>query len=49
MNHDRLDYLILMNIHKNETKILSLDEVAEDFIAPNERKRFVVRVKKYNE
>jgi hypothetical protein len=38
-----------MNVHKNETKILSLDEVAEDFIAPNERKRFVVCVKKYNE
>ena len=49
MNHDRLDYLILMNVHKNETKILSLDKVAEDFIAPNERKKFVVGVKKYNE
>ena len=49
MNHNRLDYQILMNVQKNETKILSLDEVAEDFIAPNERKRFVVGVKKYNE
>ena len=49
LNHDRLDYLILMNVHKNETKILSLDKVAEDFIAPNERKSFVVGVKKYNE
>ena len=49
MNHDRLDYLILMNVHKNETKFLSLDEVTEDFIAPNERKRFVVGVKKYKE
>ena len=49
MNHDRLDYLILMNVHKNETKILSLDKVAEDFIAPNERKTFVVGAKKYNE
>ena len=49
MNHDRLDYLILMIVHKNKTKILSLNKVAEDFIAPNERKRFVVGVKKYNE
>ena len=49
MNHDRLDYLILMNVHKNETKILSLAKVTEDFIAPNERKSFVVGVKKYNE
>ena len=49
LNHDRQDYLILMNVHKNETKILSLDKVAEDFIAPNERKIFVVGVKKYNE
>ena len=49
MNHDRLDYQILMNVHKIETKVFSLDEAAEDFIAPNERKRFVVRVKKYNE
>ena len=49
MNHDRLAYLIFMNVHKNETKILSLDKVAEDFIAPNERKKFVVGVKKYNE
>ena len=49
MKHDRLDYLILMIVHKNKTKILSLNKVAEDFIAPNERKRFVVGVKKYNE
>ena len=49
LNHDRLDYQILMNVHKIETKVFSLDEAAEDFIAPNERKRFVVRVKKYNE
>ena len=49
MNYDRLDYQILMNVHKNETKVFSQDEVAEDFIAPNERKRFVVGVKKYNE
>ena len=48
MNHDRLDYLILMIVHKNKTKILSLNKVAEDFIAPNERKSFVVGAKKYN-
>ena len=49
MNHDRLAYIIFMNVHKNETKILSLDKITEDFIAPNERKSFVVGVKKYNE
>ena len=49
MNHDRLDYIILMNVYKNETKILSLDKVAEDFIAPNESKNFAIGVKKCNE
>ena len=49
MNHDRLDYQILMNVHKIETKVFSLDEAAEDFIAPNMKKRFVVGVKKYTE
>ena len=43
--HEQDHYQILINVHYNEAKILSLDEVAEDFIVPNGRKRFVFGVK----
>ena len=39
MSQARLNHVMFMNIHKEETKKVSLDEVADEFIAKSERRR----------
>ena len=39
MSQARLNHVMFMNIHIEETKKVSLDEVADEFIAKNERRR----------
>lgn len=46
MSQARLNHALLMNIHKEETKKLSLEEVADEFVAKNERRRTDFGVRK---
>jgi hypothetical protein len=39
MSQARLNHVMLMNIHKEETEKLSLAEVANEFAAKNDRRR----------
>ena len=39
MGQSRLNHVMLMNIHKEETKIMSLAEVANEFAAKYETRR----------
>ena len=39
MSQNRLNHVMLMNIHKEETKIMSLAGVANEFAAKNDRRR----------
>ena len=46
MNQNRLNHIMLMSVHKTETKKLSLEEVADDFISRNEKRRSDFGVRK---
>ena len=39
MNQDRLNHIMLMHIHKEETKTMCLEEIADEFIALKEKRR----------
>ena len=47
MSQGKLNHVMLMNVHKEETKKVSLEEVAEEFISKNERRRADFSVKNY--
>ena len=47
MGQGRLNHVMFMNVQKEETKKVSLEEVAEEFISKNERRRADFGVKNY--
>ena len=46
MNQNRLNHIMLMSVHKEETKNMCLEEVADQFIAMNEKRRSDFGVRK---
>ena len=46
MTQDRLNNIMFMYEHKNETESLCLDEIADEFVVRNERRRATFGIKK---
>ena len=47
LGEERLNNLMLLNIHQEETKNLSLEDVANEFASKNERRTNDFGVKKF--